>query len=259
MKTMQLSISIIGSGNVAWHLAKRLHACNIAIKAIVSRNFDKGKSLAESVQAEFADNFKRIPKSDIYLLSVKDDAYTSLISSLPPSNSIYFHTSGSVEMDILKRLSPNYGVLYPFQTFTKGKELDFTQVPLCLEASNLYTKEILLRLAEEFSGIHYWLNSVQRSYLQLSGVFASNFPNALFVVVKQILDKQQMDFSMAVPLIKETVAKLDSLFPEEAQTGPAVRNDKKIMEKHLSMLSDEDYENVYQLLSKIIQKQQNIE
>jgi predicted short-subunit dehydrogenase-like oxidoreductase (DUF2520 family) len=252
-------LSIIGSGNVAWHLAHRLHDCGITIKAIVSRNFDKGKPLAESVRAEFVDNFKQIPKSDIYLLSVKDDAYTSLVSYLPPSNSIYLHTSGSMEMDILKRLSPNYGVLYPFQTFTKGKELDFNQVPLCLEASNLYTKGILSQLSSIISPVHNWLDSAQRSYLQLSGVFASNFPNALFVIVKQILEKQQMDFSMAIPLIKETVAKLDSLFPEEAQTGPAARNDKKIMEKHLEMLSGTDYRNIYQLLSEVIQKQQNIE
>ncbi len=259
MESKQLSISIVGSGNVAWHLAKNLHARNITVKAIVSRNFDKGKPLADSIRAEFVDNFKQIPASDIYLLSIKDDAYSSVISSLPPSNSIYLHTSGSIEMNILKRLSPNYGVLYPFQTFTRGKELDFSQVPLCLEASNLYTKEILSQLAEQFSDIHYWLNSSQRSYLQLSGVFASNFPNALFVIVKQILEKQQMDFSMAIPLIKETVAKLDSLFPEEAQTGPAIRNDKTVMERHLGMLSDKDDKDIYQLLSRIIQKQQNIE
>lgn len=253
------TISIIGSGNVAWHLAKRLYACNIPLKAIVSRNFDKGKALADSVRAEFVDNIKKTPASDIYLLSVKDDAYTSVVSSLPPSHAIYLHTSGSMEMNILNRLSSNYGVLYPFQTFTKGKELDFSQVPLCLEASNLYTKEVLSLLAKEFSEIHHWLDSSQRAHLQLSGVFAANFSNALFVIVKQILENQQMDFSLAIPLIKETVAKLDSLYPEEAQTGPAARNDKNIMEKHLGMLSDNDYRNIYQLLSKIIQKQQNIE
>lgn len=258
MNQKQYSVSIIGAGNVAWHFAKKIHGSVFFVKAISSRDIEKAKLLADKVSAQAVNDLNKIPQSDIYLLSIKDDAYASVISSLPKTNSIYLHTSGSLEMNVLEKLSLNYGVLYPFQTFSKGKELDFDQVPLCLEASNIYTEQILLQLAEKLSEIRYWLTSYQRAYLHLAGVFACNFPNALYVIVKQILEKQQIDFSIAIPLIKETVAKLDYLPPKEAQTGPAIRDDKKIMEKHLEMLSDEDYKNIYQLLSKVIQKQQNI-
>ena len=259
MNPRQLSITVIGSGNVAWHIARKLYACGFVIKAIVGRNYDKAKALADSVRAKAVDDFKHIPDANVYILSLKDDVYTSVVSSLPKSSSIYLHTSGSLEIDILKRLSPNYGVLYPFQTFSKGKDLNFSQIPFCLESSNFFTKEILMTLAEQLSEVHHWLTSQQRKQLHLAGVFASNFPNALYVIVKQILDKQKMDFSIALPLIKETVEKLDSLYPEEAQTGPAVRNDTKVIEKHIDMLSEPDYKITYELLTKIIQKQQNTE
>ncbi|MDR0368174.1 MAG: DUF2520 domain-containing protein [Bacteroidales bacterium] len=258
MNPRQLSISIIGTGNVAWHFAKNFHDRGFVIDAIIGRNFYRAKTLADSVKAEVADNFKHIPQSNVYLLCVKDDAYTSVISALPPSDSLYLHTSGGLEMDILQRLSPNYGVLYPYQTLTKRKELDFSTVPLCLEASNFFSKKILSFLAERLSLSTHWLTSQQRQYLHLAGVFASNFPNALFVVVKQILNSRNIDFSIAIPLIKETVEKLDMLYPEEAQTGPAARGDNQVTDKHLKLIDDPRYREIYKLMSEIIQIQQKI-
>jgi len=254
---MQLSVSIIGSGNVAWHLAIRLHTCGFFVKAIFSRDIEKAELLANQVFAKTVNNLQELPKSDIYLLSIKDDAYTSVVPSLPKSNSIYLHTSGSVDMNVLSELSPNYGVLYPFQTFTKGKELDFRQVPLCIESSNSHTEQIILGIAEKLSTVHYRLTSQQRAYLHLAGIFACNFPNALYAIVEQILKEQQIDFAIAAPLIEETAAKLQHLSPIDAQTGPAIRNDIQTMEKHLKLLSNSDYKDIYQLLSKIIQKQQD--
>ena len=258
MNQLQLSISIIGSGNLAWHLARQLYKCGYSIKAIFSRDIHNANLLANQVATKAVDNLHEIPLSDMYIFSIKDDAYTSVLSSLPATNAICIHTSGSLSMDIFSEISPNHGVLYPFQTFSKAKELNFNEIPLCVEASNEHTEQILLQLAKSLSTVNYRITSQQRASLHLAGVFACNFPNALYAIVEQILKEQQLDFSIVFPVIKETVEKLQYLSPIDAQTGPAVRHDEQIMEKHLGMLSDADYKDIYQLLSKIIQKQNTI-
>ena len=55
------------------------------------------------------------------------------------------------------------------------------------------------------------------------------------------------------PLIEETEKKAHVLSPREAQTGPAVRYDEKIINKHLELLSNEpQMQEIYQLISKSI-------
>jgi predicted short-subunit dehydrogenase-like oxidoreductase (DUF2520 family) len=194
----------------------------------------------------------------LYLFSVKDDAYEEIISAFPKTKAIFIHTSGSLDMDILGRLSDDYGVLYPFQSFSKDKYITFEHVPLCVEASNHQTEQFLMELAGVISPITYLLDTEQRACLHLAGVFASNFSNALYVIAQQILQQRNIDFKIILPLINETVEKVNNLSPIEAQTGPAVRNDAGIINKHINMINNTDWKALYQLLSNIIQKQHTI-
>jgi predicted short-subunit dehydrogenase-like oxidoreductase (DUF2520 family) len=249
---------VIGAGNVAWHLAKRLFVRGYSIRCVFSRNLSHATLLAKQLKAEAVDNITSVPVSDLYLFSVKDDAYREIISAFPKTKAICVHTSGSLEMDILENLSDCYGVLYPFQSFSKDKFITFEQVPLCVEASNHQTEQFLMEFARVISPITYYLNTEQRAYLHLAGVFASNFSNALYVIAQQILQQRNIDFKIILPLIKETVEKVNNLSPIEAQTGPAVRNDVGIINKHIEMINNTDLKVLYQLLSNIIQKQHTI-
>ncbi|MDR1182262.1 MAG: DUF2520 domain-containing protein [Bacteroidales bacterium] len=258
MALSEISISIIGSGNVAWHVARRLFACGYSISCVFSRNISNAALLAEQVNAKATHTLTSIPTSDLYIFAIKDDAYQEIISNFPQTQAICVHTSGSLEMDILGKLSDNYGVLYPFQSFSKDKLIAFEKVPLCVEASNEQTESFLMKIAGVISPIIYLLSTEQRAYLHLAGVFASNFSNALYVIAQQILQQRNMDFKMILPLINETAEKVNNLSPTEAQTGPAVRNDARIMSKHIEMIKSTDWSEIYQLISKIIQKQQAI-
>jgi predicted short-subunit dehydrogenase-like oxidoreductase (DUF2520 family) len=258
MVLSKISISIIGAGNVAWHFAKRLFACGYPISCVFSRNLSNAALLAKQVNAKATHTITSIPVSDLYLFAIKDDVYQEIISNFPQTGAICVHTSGSLGMDILEKLSDNYGVLYPFQTFSKDKFIAFEKVPLCVEASNCQTESSLMEIAGVVSPITYLLNTQQRAYLHLAGVFASNFSNALYVVAQQILQQSDIDFKIILPLIHETAEKLNNLSPMNAQTGPAVRNDVGIINKHIDMINNTDWREIYQLISKIIQKQQTI-
>jgi len=251
---MKTKISIIGSGNVAWHLTKRLFACGYSINAVFSPNLNNAKLLAEQVEAKAVDKLAMIPTSDLYLFSVKDNAYQAVITSFPKISAICVHTSGSLEMNILAKLSDNYGVLYPFQTFSKEKTVDFENVPLCIEASNSYVENTLTKMAAKLSPTVHLLSSKQREYLHLAGVFACNFTNAMYAIAQQILQQNNMDFNLVLPLINETAEKIKNIYPIDAQTGPAIRNDENIINKHLKMIKNNDWKELYQLISKIIQK-----
>ncbi|MDR2407774.1 MAG: NAD(P)-binding domain-containing protein, partial [Bacteroidales bacterium] len=132
MLPSEISISVIGAGNVAWHLAQRLSVCGYSIRSVFSRNLSHAVLLAEQLNVEAVDNITAVPVSDLYLFSVKDDAYEEIISAFPKTKAIFIHTSGSLDMNILGRLSDDYGVLYPFQSFSKDKYITFEHVPLCV-------------------------------------------------------------------------------------------------------------------------------
>jgi len=244
--------AVIGSGNVASHLAKQLFACGYSINCVFSRDLDNAKRLAEQVNAKAVDKIEMIFPADFYLFSVKDDAYREIIDAFPKTTAVCVHTSGSLEMNILSKLSDNQGVLYPFQTLTKGKEISFQKVPLCIEASNELTLNVLSDMARDFKSPCYQINSQQRAYLHLCGVFASNFTNAMYGIAEQIAQTQQIDFEIIKPLIVETARKIEILSPAAAQTGPAKRNDQTILQKHLELLTNPQWKEIYKLVSDSI-------
>ena len=244
--------SILGTGNIAWHFAHQLHAHGYRINCIYNHRLENAQQLAEKFNCRYTDQPSAIPHSDLYLLAVKDDSYQQLISEIIGNEAVYVHASGCLDMEILKPLSPNYGVLYPFQTLTKSKEISFQEVPLCIEASNEFTLHVLSDLAKKLQSPCYTVTSQQRAYLHLAGVFACNFTNALYGIAKQIAEQQQIDFEIIKPLIAETARKIKTLSPAEAQTGPAKRNDLIIMQKHTEMLINPTWKEIYKLVSKTI-------
>jgi predicted short-subunit dehydrogenase-like oxidoreductase (DUF2520 family) len=251
-----MRITIIGSGNVATHLAAAFKNAGHRIVQVYSRNMHNAALLAYHVGAEPIDNLDEVsPETDIFIISVNDDAIATLAETLSQYGKLIVHTSGATGLQELLAFTSGAGVFYPLQTFSKNKEVDFFTVPVCIEgASNLVTKQ-LLELAQTVSNNVYEVSSVQRKVLHLAAVFACNFPNYLYNVAQQLLAAHDMGFELLRPLILETAQKVQTHLPAGVQTGPAVRNDENTMAAHLQMLNNEPgLKEIYSLLSQEIIK-----
>ncbi len=251
-----MKIAILGSGNVATHLAKALKLANVKVTAIWSHHFKNAEILAQEVSAVAVANLNQLinEESDVILIAVKDDAIKEVTEQLAGYNGIIAHTSGAVNLSALASAT-NYGVFYPLQTFSKEKEVDFKNVPLCLEANNAATLVKLKSLAALLSDNNYEVDSKQREALHIAAVFACNFPNYLYHIAQELLAQQQLSFEMIRPLIKETANKVQTALPSAVQTGPAVRNDRQTLNKHEGLLQQKpEWLDIYKLLSDSIRR-----
>jgi len=254
-----MRITIIGSGNVATHLAAAFKNAGHRIVQVYSRDLQNAALLAYHVKAQAIDGLQDIdPETDLFVISVKDDAIISIAQSLAQYQKLTVHTSGATDLKALSSIIPNSGVFYPLQTLSKNKEVNFLNVPLCIEGADEQITPELEQLAQTISNKVYRINSAQRKTLHLAAVFACNFPNYLYEVARQLLDRQNIDFELIRPLILETALKVQDNLPAEVQTGPAIRNDQNTMDLHLQMLQDEPgLKMIYELLSQGIIKNTN--
>lgn len=250
-----MKVTFIGAGNVATHLATTMLEKGYEIAQIYSYSEESAKSLADKLNKPdiYTNRISDIyPDSDLYIFALKDSVLQEVASQLSSNNGIWIHTAGSMPLDIFKGLNKHYGVIYPLQTFSKNKPLNWDNIPLFLEASDTDTLSKLQQVAQSISSNVYELNSDKRKYVHLTGVFACNFTNYMYSVSADILKDAGLPFEVALPLIEETCAKVHTLSPIEAQTGPAVRYDENVMQKHLSLIDDEQLKELYHLISKKI-------
>jgi len=249
-----MRIVLLGSGNVATHLAKALIAKDEDVFQVYSKSLVNAQALANQIGAQSTDNLAEIDQlADLYIISVKDDAIEEVASSLKSVKGLVVHTSGTVDIQVLTSHVQQAGVFYPLQTFSKVKDVSFDHLPLCIEAVNDDLLVKLKYLALKLSSQVYEIDGEKRKVLHVAAVFACNFANHLYAIANEILAKNKLDFNIIRPLIAETADKVMTNFPAQVQTGPAVRNDKTTMNKHLAMLTDKpELQNIYQLLSDSI-------
>jgi predicted short-subunit dehydrogenase-like oxidoreductase (DUF2520 family) len=248
------SITIVGAGNMAWHLAHAFSKTDIKIECIINRNIDKGKELALDIGTNYSANFELSGcKSQFIIVAISDSSIVEVLEKTNPVNTIIIHTSGSIGIDIFKNKAFNYGVLYPFQSLTRKIEIDFSKVPIFIDASDEITLQSIHFLASKISGSICSLNSEQRRKLHLAGVLLNNFTNHITTLAFDYLDKNGLNKDYAIPLLEETIHKIKKIGPRESQTGPARRNNKEIMEMHLEMLKEDlRLKNLYKVISDSI-------
>ena len=255
-----MKITMIGAGNVGFHLGKRLFKKGIAINQVYSRTRTPAQLLAKLVQAEGINDLRQINnQSDIYILAVKDDALAEVAQQLAEiptlSKKLVVHTSGAVPSTVLQPHFKKYGVFYPLQTFSKKKRISFKKIPICIDANKKKAKAVLLHLGNQISEEVHIIKDQERAILHVAAVFVNNFTNHLFHIAHQICQKEGLDFALLQPLIQETVYKIKDAAPYDMQTGPGRRGDRVTIQKHLTYLEKQvDYHNVYQLLSKRIEE-----
>ncbi len=248
-----MKIVFLGSGNVATHMASALKMLGHEVVEVYSRKYENAQALAVKIGAQPIDRIDCVSSlADLYVFSVKDDVLAEVIAKMPHSNGIWVHTAGSVPMSVFSAYVRNYGVIYPLQTFSKQKEVCFSDVPLFLEGSSVEIICRLEELANELSNSVHCLSGQKRAVLHLAAVFASNFANHMYSLAGQIVAEEGVPFDVLRPLIAETTAKAMELTPWEAQTGPAVRGDQKVMKAHMELLKSPEMKELYALVSESI-------
>ena len=250
-----MNVVFIGSGNVATHMAKAFKATGHVVTQVWSFNPVHAAVLAATVDAIPVNGFSDLDdQSDLIVIAVKDDAIAEVAAQLSGSNALVVHTSGATDLSVLAGLK-HFGVLYPLQTFSKARELDFRKVPLCIEAAESKSLSILKAVAGSLSDSVFTVDSHQRRLLHVAAAFACNFVNHMYTLSHMILDQNGLEFELLRPLIRETAEKVQHLLPADAQTGPAVRHDEKTLRAHLNLLQDQpELQHIYQTLSDSIKK-----
>jgi len=248
-----MKISFIGSGNVATVLGRLLKQKNFIINEVVSRDKTHALHLAKELDAIAIDDIKALSKnSDVYIIAVNDDAIEAVSNQLNTSDKIVVHTCGSASINLLRNASKNFGVLYPLQSLRK--EISYLSViPFLIDASNNYSKNVIITLAEAISDNIKEANDEQRMQYHLAAIVVSNFTNHLFALAQEYCIANKIEFSLLLPLIEEVINRLKSFKPAEMQTGPAIRGDISTIQKHLSLLKDfPQLKNIYEVMSESI-------
>ena len=267
-----MKLVFLGSGNLATHLSLALKAAGEDIIQIFSRTQEHAQALADKLHCASCTSISDIrTDADIYIFSVKDDALPNLISQLsehlshhPSSNThhpLFLHTAGSVPMSVFPantpspithHPSPNFGVLYPMQTFSKDRVVDFREIPCFIEASDDDTLDVIRQLSSKISDHVQEASSDKRKKLHLAAVFACNMVNHCYRLAEKVLEEENIDFSLYQPLIQETANKVRELSPRKAQTGPMVRYDRTIMNAQIALIPDERTRQIYRLMADSI-------
>ena len=242
-----MKVAMIGRGRVATHMGKALLKVGHGVVSVNSRTLEE------------------LPQdADVYVIAVKDSALQEVIKQLTkrltadtPSSwrgkgeALLLHTAGSMPLSVFDGYTENGGVLYPMQTFSMDREVDFKEIPLFIEGKDARIRQ----LAESISNHVYELSTADRKYLHLAAVFACNFANHCYTLAADVLEKKGLPFDVMLPLVDETARKVHELHPKDAQTGPAVRGDQNVMQAQASLLEGPTKE-IYELLSQSIQEHQ---
>lgn len=248
-----MRVVLLGSGNVATHLAQAFIAADMQVVQVWSYTLENANALAEKVGAAALADLDLIDRdADLYVISVKDDAIASVAGQLKGLDGLVVHTSGATDLAILQDIVHS-GVLYPLQTFSKTQALDFSKVPLCLESADDGDYLKLDNIAKQLSTAVFKISSAERKVLHVAAVFVCNFPNYLYQVGQELVAEHDLSFDLLRPLILETALKVQHANPAAVQTGPAVRGDEKTMQAHLNLLTNHPvWQDIYTSMSKNI-------
>lgn len=245
-------IIILGSGNVATNLSIALKQKGYNIIQIWSNKIENAKALANKIGCPHTNSLEKLLYADLHILAIKDDAIKDILDKLPDIKVV--HTSGSIGIEVFENKFTYYGIFYPLQTFNKTINISFDKIPICIESNKISFQNDLIEIGNKLSEKVILLTSKQREKLHIAAVFACNFSNHMYAIADNILSEVNIDFKLLFPLIDETVNKIKYNRPDHVQTGPAKRNDQKVITSHIKNISNYKTKEIYKLISNSIIK-----
>lgn len=253
------SVTLIGAGNVGHNFGLAFRQAGYLIQEIYSRTQHSAMLLSQALNCDYTTDLSRLnSKTDLLILAVNDDALPSVLEQIPLKDKPIIHTSGSTSIEVFNKLGfKDFGIFYPVQSFSKNETESLHSIPICVEGNSQSMEDLLLSLARSVSTKVYSMDSEKRKALHVAAVFANNFTNHLFHIADDLLHQNHISFEVIRPLLEKTSNKIKTEKPLNAQTGPAVRNDRKVIESHLTYLEDQkDYQEIYRIMTdNIYQKQ----
>ena len=251
-----MKIVFIGAGNLATRLSLAMQRVGMQIGQVYSHTEASARQLATRLGCPWTNDLSALQEDgDLYVFSLKDTVLSDVISKVKPNNGMWVHTAGSMPMSVFEGYAQRFGVLYPLQTFSKGRNVNFDVIPIFLEANTDKNADYLKNIASALSENVRFMSSEKRRSLHLAAVFACNFTNHIYTLSYKLLENESIPADVLLPLIDETVSKIHSMPPAAAQTGPAIRYDENVINKHLAMLDDPGMQAIYRLLSQSIHKE----
>lgn len=244
-------ILLLGAGHLAFHFYEQFKACS-SVQLIQWYNRSIEKIGFAKEQIKITDQIDKLEDADVYLLCVKDEIIEALSEKIK-TRGLVVHCAGGISINELKGTSRK-GVFYPLQSFTKERSLSFDELPFCIEALEQKDQQLLCEFAQQLGGIPHIMNTEKRAYLHMIAVWVNNFSNHMLHLGSDLSQKHQIPFEMFRPLIEETFKKALSMGPQNTQTGPALRQDLKTIQKHFDLITDQDIKKLYLNLSTSIQK-----
>lgn len=247
------TITLIGTGNLAWHMVKMLKQNEFIIQHIADRTIEKAEAMASEIKCSFSDLTTEFPQTDIYIICVKDDAIKEVAQQIYSEGKLLVHTSGGTSSEVLKFNRNKYGVIWPMQTLVKGNELNYKNMLMAITGSDEETTKLLGDFAKSISDKIEFVTDEQRAVLHMTAVWVNNFTNHLLDIASDILEENNLKFDLMMPMINEMMEKIGTVDPEFLQTGPAKRGDMTTMEKHMHLLSGHpEWKQLYYELSRSI-------
>lgn len=246
-----MKIVIIGSGNVAYHLAKAFVDNGVPVAQLFGRNTKDLQDIGEKLHIPYA--AENLLSADLYLIAVSDDAIAEVSKIIKDPAAIVAHTSGSVSINAL---SGNFrkAVIYPLQTFSKEKIINWGKIPFFIDAENESDLAKITQLLQCVSENIIQASDQKRQYIHLTAVFACNFVNHLYARAQEIADAENIPFHYFLPLIEETAQKIKTISPKDAQTGPAIRNDQKVLTLHENLIKNTTQLRIYKIMNESIKE-----
>jgi len=248
-----MKIGIIGSGNVATVMGRKVSKAGHKIIQVISRNEGHAQLLAKELNCGYASSFDDLNRDgDLYMVAISDSSLLELDKHLSLEKKMIVHTAGSVSKNVLGKISKNYGVLYPLQSLRKENE-NIPEIPLLVDANTAENLTLIYDFAKTISNDVRHSNDEERLKLHVGAIIVNNFTNHLYALTENYCKKENVDFKLLLPLINETASRLHFFSPTELQTGPAARNDKLTIEKHLALLKDHPaLKRIYELMTESI-------
>jgi predicted short-subunit dehydrogenase-like oxidoreductase (DUF2520 family) len=250
-----MKIVIIGSGNVATVLGRKMLQAGHKILQVVSRNKLHAKLLANELNCGYASQWESINEdADMYFVAISDNNLPELASHLIVQNKLIVHTAGSVSKNILKKSSSNYGVIWPLQSLRKENDT-IPEIPLLVDGNTADDLTLIYDFAKTISENVHIADDETRLKLHTAAVFVNNFTNHLYAITEEYCKKENVDFNLLLPIIDETTRRLHFSSAAQMQTGPAIRKDEATIKHHLELLKDHTVlKNLYINITQSIQE-----